>query len=656
MGMLEESTRPDFLASDVCRHPPLCGHCGVYDIQLAESLVTTETPVLPWHKFVHETISPGNSQSNVAAEAAVKIVKRLLRKWKAAGGDPYLGLLNVRNTPSEGMTSSPAASNSAASKSAASNSAASKYAASKSAASNSAAREWVEVTVDKTLTSRSYDGVTPAGHHYHRNCYHQHTMQHSEKTIPGSTVASSCSVRACYLDDSDGEEFEGYSDKEIKTAKRRCQKELKRCHRKLAKMETGDLVEDEEEETKETPKRKKQESQRVKGSIKEEKHHYPRRNIVRRDYTEMEVPDDDHYIFCDDCNREYEGDCPVHGPLVIIKDTEVKDVDLKSGTYRSHLSLPQWIEKPVPKAVRFGPYEGTIVEHSEDAHSGYCWQIYKAGHTHHFVDAVHKNHSNWMRYVNCACREEDQNLLAFQFHGQIYYRTIECVPANTELLVWYGDEYGRELGITRQDFVSKKQHSNSSNIYKCSSDDSDTACDICGRLFSRDVYMMKHRRYKHPLADINGHGRQGLYKCKLCLYSDDNVDSFQQHWAVHQRNQGRQLQDTRHQNVTDSHKARQPCVRNTSRWQKGDKRLTNDDQLTQVGGKPHKCDICGAQFTLSGHLKQHLRTHTGEKPYKCDICGAQFTLSGHLKQHLRTHTGEKPYKCDICWGTVYTEW
>ena len=27
---------------------------------------------------------------------------------------------------------------------------------------------------------------------------------------------------------------------------------------------------------------------------------------------------------CDDCNREYEGDCPVHGPLVIIEDSEVK--------------------------------------------------------------------------------------------------------------------------------------------------------------------------------------------------------------------------------------------------------------------------------------------------------------------------------------------
>ena len=57
---------------------------------------------------MHETSSPGNIQANGAAEAAVKIAKRLLRKCKATGEDPYLGLLNIRNTPPEGMTTSPA--------------------------------------------------------------------------------------------------------------------------------------------------------------------------------------------------------------------------------------------------------------------------------------------------------------------------------------------------------------------------------------------------------------------------------------------------------------------------------------------------------------------------------------------------------------------
>ena len=70
---------------------------------------------------------------------------------------------------------------------------------------------------------------------------------------------------------------------------------------------------------------------------------------------------------------------------------QVRAADLESGKYRSDLSLPNgvvikesgipkagsgvWAETPVPKGVRFGPYEGTLVDDIEDAHSGYCWQV-----------------------------------------------------------------------------------------------------------------------------------------------------------------------------------------------------------------------------------------------------------------------------------------
>ena len=57
--------------------------------------------------FKHQTISPGNSQANGAAEAAVKIVKRILRKSAGTGDDPQEGLLNYHNTPTEGMNTSP---------------------------------------------------------------------------------------------------------------------------------------------------------------------------------------------------------------------------------------------------------------------------------------------------------------------------------------------------------------------------------------------------------------------------------------------------------------------------------------------------------------------------------------------------------------------
>ncbi|XP_078287846.1 histone-lysine N-methyltransferase PRDM7-like [Rhinoraja longicauda] len=53
-----------------------------------------------------------------------------------------------------------------------------------------------------------------------------------------------------------------------------------------------------------------------------------------------------------------------------------------------------------------------------------------------------------MRFVNCARKEEEQNLVAFQHWGNIYYRTCKPVPPHCELLVWYGDDYAKELGIT----------------------------------------------------------------------------------------------------------------------------------------------------------------------------------------------------------------
>ena len=57
--------------------------------------------------FEHVMSSPGNSQSNGCAEAHVKIAKRIMRKCLLSKQDPYLGLLNWRNTPTEGLGSSP---------------------------------------------------------------------------------------------------------------------------------------------------------------------------------------------------------------------------------------------------------------------------------------------------------------------------------------------------------------------------------------------------------------------------------------------------------------------------------------------------------------------------------------------------------------------
>ena len=44
-------------------------------------------------------------------------------------------------------------------------------------------------------------------------------------------------------------------------------------------------------------------------------------------------------------------------------------------------------------------------------------QIFKGDKVSHYIDAQDPSKSNWMRYVNCARTEDEQNLVAFQFKG-----------------------------------------------------------------------------------------------------------------------------------------------------------------------------------------------------------------------------------------------
>ena len=82
------------------------------------------------------------------------------------------------------------------------------------------------------------------------------------------------------------------------------------------------------------------------------------------------------------------------------------------------------------------------------------FQVYVHGSSSYFIDAFNKSKANWMRYVNCARNEDEQNLIAYQYKGEIYYRSFKEIPPETELLVWYGQDYGKDLGIERFDIKS----------------------------------------------------------------------------------------------------------------------------------------------------------------------------------------------------------
>ena len=75
----------------------------------------------------------------------------------------------------------------------------------------------------------------------------------------------------------------------------------------------------------------------------------------------------------------------------------------------------------------------------------------KEGKIAYYINGKDENYGNWMRYINCSRIEEEQNLVAFQYHGEIYYRVYKDINPGAECLVWYGEEYAKELGIVSED-------------------------------------------------------------------------------------------------------------------------------------------------------------------------------------------------------------
>uniref|UniRef100_A0A8C6DR12 PRDM7 n=1 Tax=Moschus moschiferus TaxID=68415 RepID=A0A8C6DR12_MOSMO len=157
-------------------------------------------------------------------------------------------------------------------------------------------------------------------------------------------------------------------------------------------------------------------------------------------YQEVSEPQDDDYLYCEECQNFFIDSCAAHGPPTFVKHSAVE----KGHANRSILTLPPglsirpssipeaglgvWNEaSDLPLGLHFGPYEGQITDNEEAAHSGYSWMVTKGRNNYEYVDGKDMSLANWMRYVNCARDDEEQNLVALQYHGQIFYRTCQVV-------------------------------------------------------------------------------------------------------------------------------------------------------------------------------------------------------------------------------------
>ncbi|XP_066214194.1 histone-lysine N-methyltransferase PRDM9-like isoform X3 [Saccopteryx leptura] len=382
---------------------------------------------------------------------------------------------------------------------------------------------------------------------------------------------------------------------------------------------------------------------------------------------------------CEKCQNFFIDSCDVHGPPTFVKYSAVDKghpnhavLTLPPGLRIRPSGIPEaglgvWNEaSALPVGLHFGPYEGQITEDEEAGNNGYSWQITKGRNCHEYVDGKDESWANWMRYVNCARNDEEQNLVAFQYHRQIFYRTCQVIRPGSELLIGYSDEYGQKLGIKdcskwKRELAAARAEPQP-EIHQCLS---------CSLAFSSQKFLSQHVGCNHPSQILPGtSARKHLQSEDPC---PEDPDQQQQHTDTHSwdgkaegqkdkekskhllkrtspRRISRAFFKTPKGHLGSSSEQERVLQEAPSRGQKVNSVDTGKLSM-RVGISrivPAKYRECGQGFDDGSHLLRQQRTHSGEKLYVCRECERGFKRKSYLLIHQTIHSGEKPYVCREC--------
>ncbi|XP_071551965.1 uncharacterized protein [Panulirus ornatus] len=249
-----------------------------------------------------------------------------------------------------------------------------------------------------------------------------------------------------------------------------------------------------------------------------------------------------------------------------------------------------------------------------------------------------------MIFVRPAERKAEQNLVAFQYRGEIFFATIKEIPAQCELKVWFSKDYAERMGtrILSEEGVSWQFRTRQR-----------FRCRWCEVVFSSAASLTNHRCIRTTRTTksetSSGRGRQGK---KGVRRGGSQVVATPS--TSGKRSAVRSI----------SHHQQSEKPKSTLKEELGSPASSSDSEESEVlsltpqrrsprsssrgRGSVYSCNICQKVFHSPGKLKQHSYSHTGERPFSCTDCHKAFSSRFKLVRHQLIHTTERQHQCPSC--------
>eukprot|EP00057_Strongylocentrotus_purpuratus_P013793 XP_011668267.1 PREDICTED: uncharacterized protein LOC582550 [Strongylocentrotus purpuratus] len=288
--------------------------------------------------------------------------------------------------------------------------------------------------------------------------------------------------------------------------------------------------------------------------------------------------------------------------------------------------------KDFEPGMEFGPFTGEFVKEGLGCFNPNTWEVCVRGKTWYYIDGA-TDPNNWMYQVRYARNTEEQNMEAYQFYGDIFFRTTKLIKMGTELRVFYGQDYCKHVGF--------KESLNNLLYFK---DAERFECRDCDNRYTNSKSLFRHIKFEHdkennliPPDHVEVAKSTPPLKPKI-----PNLMTIKDVAAKMARDKERNA---------EKNKARQrPKVDKSKRFLKV-KLVPLGKSSAEKYEKEEEfsCKRCRKKFPSEGHLKEHAAFHKEMRDVRpiCEVCGLECKHNKALKQHLLSHNPHA-YQCEFC--------